>query len=135
MDVRNEYAGVLVQAGRYQDVPAVFAVAKPDYDGHVMLMSAYALAKDFDKAEAESRALLRMRPDDPKAGRLLADLLTFRRNYQQSKDLYERLLKENQNDPEIRLKLGQIHLANNHFDEALKEFQLVLDADPKRGRP
>lgn len=125
--VRNEYAGVMIQAGRYHEVPKLYEKSNPDYDGHLMLMSAYALNKDFDKAEAESRKLLELRPEDPKAGRLLADLLTYRKNYQQSKDLYDRLLKDNPNDPEIRVKLGQIHLANNHYDEAATEFQLLMD--------
>ena len=120
--LRNEFAGVLIAANRVKDVPALYKEREPDDEGRMLLMSAYAMANDFEAAERESRIIVAKRPDDPKAKALLADMLSYRKNFLQSRAIYERLMKDAPGDPSLRVKMASIALWSRNYPEALEQF-------------
>jgi tetratricopeptide (TPR) repeat protein/cellulose synthase/poly-beta-1,6-N-acetylglucosamine synthase-like glycosyltransferase len=120
--LRNEFAGVLIAASRVKEVPALYADREPDDEGRMLLMSAYAMANDFEAAERESRIIVAKRPDDPKAKALLADMLSYRKNFLQSRAIYERLMKDAPGDPALRVKMASIALWSRNYPEALDQF-------------
>jgi cellulose synthase/poly-beta-1,6-N-acetylglucosamine synthase-like glycosyltransferase/predicted Zn-dependent protease len=125
--LRNEYASVLISARRLAEVMRLYEGREPDYDGHWLLVYAHILANDYDDAEKECRAILRLRPNDRQAELLLADVLSFKKGFAQSRAIYDRLLKSNGNDPKIQLRLANIILWSQNYNEALPLFQGLLE--------
>jgi predicted Zn-dependent protease/cellulose synthase/poly-beta-1,6-N-acetylglucosamine synthase-like glycosyltransferase len=126
--VRNEYAGVLIRAGRYAAVPELYAAAEPDYRGRVLLMSALALAKNFDAAEAQGKTILSANPEDPAAQLLLAELTAHRKEYDSARKLFQQIAARPGVTPDTRLKLARLQLLNHDFDDALGQYQAVIAA-------
>lgn len=128
MAARNEFAGLMIETGKANEVPDLFKGVTPDYDSRVMLMSAYAIMQDFDKAEEQGRAIRELRPNDPRALEVIADIMNLRQNTIQARELYERLARQAGADPSVRVKLGQVYLLYNDFPKALEQFQLAIDS-------
>ena len=126
---RDEYAGFLISQEKYAAVPDLYAGFDPDYDGHLLLMSAYALAGDYVEAEAQSREVLALRPGDKKAEKLLADILNKKQNTIQAQQIYERLAAQAGSDPAVRVRLGQVYLLQHDFTRAMDQFRLAMAAD------
>ena len=91
-------------------------------------MSAYALAGDYEKAEAQSRDVLALRPGDKKAEKLLADILNKKQNTIQAQQIYERLAAQAGSDPSVRVRLGQVYLLQHDFTRAMDQFRLAMAA-------
>jgi tetratricopeptide (TPR) repeat protein/cellulose synthase/poly-beta-1,6-N-acetylglucosamine synthase-like glycosyltransferase len=127
MDLRYELAGALTNARRYDEAAAVYDGVTPDRKGRLLLASDFALAGKHEDAERQCDIVLKDNPDDPEAGLLKADILTFKRSNVQAEALYNRLRRINPGDPEIRSRLAFIPLGGHQFAEALALFQQLLD--------
>ena len=126
--VRNEFAGVLITAGRHGEVPALYEGADPDYRGRVLLMSALALSRRFDEAEAQGRTILAKDPDDPHAQLLIAELHAHRREYDKARALFERVVARPDVKPEVRVTLARLQLLRGGFAEALEQCEAAITA-------
>src|SRR5262249_7086383 len=122
-----ELAGALTNARRYDEAAAVYDGVTPDRKGRLLLASDYALAGKHEDAERQCDIVLKDNPDDPEAGLLKADILTFKRSNVQAEALYSRLRRITPGDPEIRSRLAFIALGGHQFAEALALFQQLLD--------
>jgi tetratricopeptide (TPR) repeat protein/cellulose synthase/poly-beta-1,6-N-acetylglucosamine synthase-like glycosyltransferase len=126
--LRNEFAGVLMSAHRLQEAVQLYQGVEPDLNGRLLLVAIHAQANDLDAAEKECRRIAAQRPDDPQAKLLLADVLSWKKGgYRQSRAIYEQLLKANAGSPDLLVRLAQISLWGNHYDEALERFQSLVD--------
>jgi cellulose synthase/poly-beta-1,6-N-acetylglucosamine synthase-like glycosyltransferase/tetratricopeptide (TPR) repeat protein len=127
--LRNEFAGVLLGAGKFHDAAALFENVEPDMSGRLLLVAINTQAHKFDVAERECRAILKLQPDDPQTKLLLADILSWKQHgYTQSRAIYEQLLRVNGGDPELLMRLAQIALWSQNYNEALQRFQPLVDA-------
>jgi cellulose synthase/poly-beta-1,6-N-acetylglucosamine synthase-like glycosyltransferase/predicted Zn-dependent protease len=126
--VRNEFVGVLMAARRFGDAARLYDGVEPDLSGRLLLVAIHAQADDLDGAEKEARAIIRLHPDDPQAKLLLADVLSWRKGgYRQSRAIYEQLLKANDKDPDLVVRLAQVSLWSQNYPEALERFQALID--------
>lgn len=126
--VRNEFAGVLMGARRFQDAARVYQGVQPDLNGRLLLVAIHTQAKNFKAAERECRIIVRLRHGDPQAKLLLADVLSWKKGSRhQSQAIYEQLLKVNAGDRALLGRLAQIALWTHRYDEALTRFQRLID--------
>jgi tetratricopeptide (TPR) repeat protein len=93
------------------------------------LAAVYAAEKDFAAAEAQCRAALKDKPDDRKALRQLADVLSWKKDYTEALDLFEKLSQSDPADAELRLRLAEVLLWKGEYGKALPRFQALLEAN------
>src|SRR5262249_14695042 len=127
MDYRNELAGVLLNARRFDEELKLYESVEPDYVGRVLLVMTHTAARDYTAAAPEARALLAARPRNPTAEGPLADVLSLQGNRLQAKAIYERLLSANVADLKIAIQLAHLSLWSRNYGEALERFQGVFD--------
>jgi cellulose synthase/poly-beta-1,6-N-acetylglucosamine synthase-like glycosyltransferase/tetratricopeptide (TPR) repeat protein len=127
-NVRDEYAGSLIAAGRMAEARTLLKNLAPnDNSGRVMLAATYSAENKFDKAEEIVREVLSHSPNDDKAKRMLADVLAGKKRYEQASAIYQKLLDAAPNDRTLLLRLGQIALQAKQYDQALPRFQKLCD--------
>jgi predicted Zn-dependent protease/cellulose synthase/poly-beta-1,6-N-acetylglucosamine synthase-like glycosyltransferase len=128
LTVRNEFAGVLVGAQKFEDGLRLYDGVEPDLSGRLLLVAIHAHMNHLDEAERECRVIARLRPDDPDVKLLLADVLSWKKGgYRQSRAIYEQLLKVKGDNPELQVRLAQTALWSQNYDEALERFQSLAD--------
>jgi predicted Zn-dependent protease len=87
---------------------------------------------DFAGAEKAIRRLLTKSPGDFELRRLLGDVLTWARKYDEAARQYEGLLKDRPDDRATQAALARIHLWGRRYDDALRLSSRLLRADPDR---
>ncbi|VTR96760.1 tetratricopeptide repeat protein [Tuwongella immobilis] len=130
MALRNEFAGVLVTARQLQEARQLYTDIDPDFDGRIRLISIYSLEQNYEQAEIECRRLLQMRPGDRKAEQMLADVLSAKKGYGQSRAIYERLIAADPKNPTLRIKLARNALAAKQYETAMTQLQQLFDDNP-----
>ena len=99
--VRRELAGVLAAAGMGDAGVAMYEGLTLTVDDRVQLISLYAAAKRFPEAQEQCRALLKEKPDDPRARRLLAKTTLWGGDAASALGQLETLLKEDFEQPDL----------------------------------
>jgi cellulose synthase/poly-beta-1,6-N-acetylglucosamine synthase-like glycosyltransferase/tetratricopeptide (TPR) repeat protein len=127
MAIRNEYAGILIRSRHYKEAEALYAEVAPDVEARRMLVYAYANSNRYEDAENQARLILANNPDDLQGQLLLATVLEKRKQSAAAADILKKLLDQNPRDPDVRLKMAQISLEGNHYNEALELFQPLVD--------
>jgi tetratricopeptide (TPR) repeat protein/cellulose synthase/poly-beta-1,6-N-acetylglucosamine synthase-like glycosyltransferase len=127
MEYRDEYAGVLLNSQKLQEAVQLYQGVEPDYEGRLLLVMIHTAAKDWNAAATEARALLKLRPGDPTAEGLLADVLNLQGNHHQARAIYERLLTANPSDLKVAVQLAHLSLWSKDYPEALARFQALVD--------
>ena len=61
---------------------------------------------------------------------MLAEALMRNESYDDAKLLYEQLLFENQNNPRLIAKIGEVELLKGNYAEASFQLEKVLEKDP-----
>jgi predicted Zn-dependent protease/cellulose synthase/poly-beta-1,6-N-acetylglucosamine synthase-like glycosyltransferase len=125
--VRNEFAGVLMAAGKFPEAARLYRGVRPDLNGRLLLVSIHTRLRDFAAAERECRTIIRLRPNDAQAKLLLADVLSWKKaGYRQSRAIYEQLLRVNAGNADLHVRLAQIALWGRNYAEALQRFQALV---------
>lgn len=95
-----------------------------------LLAQAKAYIEDEQWADAERTCLeiIGLQKLEPTAYRLLGEIYWERREYGQAKEVYEFLLKLNEQDPEAHVGLGRVAVAQGALAEAEAEFTKSLEA-------
>ncbi len=143
---RREIAGVLSAFKRYKEAAAFYDFPLT-VDDRLRLAEISAAMQDFPSAIAQIKLLLQERPNDLKALRYLADILSWDKQYVASLELFERLLKQSPADAELKLheprcdsgaaitKLRFL-ISNNSSCPARKKLEYGKDlSTPPRVRP
>jgi cellulose synthase/poly-beta-1,6-N-acetylglucosamine synthase-like glycosyltransferase/tetratricopeptide (TPR) repeat protein len=128
--VRKELAGVFASVGRFRRAIELFeGLENPTFEDRLRLVEFYNGARDFASAEAETRKLLKMRPDDTKVELLLADILAWRGKYLESAEALRRLQKTDTDSPAVAMRLARVELWGRNYTAALKSFANLLEND------
>jgi len=91
---------------------------------------AFAQAGDYDRALAEYQNALKIDKKNVAAKYNMALIYLQKKEDKKAAQLLEELVKERPAFTEARLTLGEYYLQVRKFDEALKHFQFVLNANP-----
>jgi tetratricopeptide (TPR) repeat protein/cellulose synthase/poly-beta-1,6-N-acetylglucosamine synthase-like glycosyltransferase len=129
---RKELAGVLAALGRTKPALRLYQGLPLEPQDHIQLATLYAADKDFVAAERECRAVLKDRPDDRKALRQLADVLSWKQDYPEALELFEKLAREDPGDPVLPVRIAEVLLWKGDYDAALARFQALLEAQFNR---
>jgi cellulose synthase/poly-beta-1,6-N-acetylglucosamine synthase-like glycosyltransferase/predicted Zn-dependent protease len=124
---RKELAGDLAALGRTRAALHMYEGLPLDTDDHFRLATLYAADRDFTAAERECRTVLKDRPEDRKVLRELADVLSWKKDYEEALKLFERLAREDPTDAGLPLRLAEVHLWKGDYDEALARFGAMLE--------
>ncbi len=126
---RRQLAGALVAMGKPDEALRLLQGRENSLDAHLMMVDAYAAAKDYAGAEKECRALLKDRPDDLDLRRRLADVLSWNKQYPQAIETLKELVKKDPNNKEYAVRLAEVTLWSGDCAQALKEYEALLTAD------
>jgi predicted Zn-dependent protease len=126
---RKELAGVLAALGRTKPALRLYEGLPLDLEDRQRLAVLYAADHDFAAAEQQCRAILEARPEDRKAARELADVLSWKKDYPESIALFEKLARQDPADPELARRLAEVLLWTGDYDQALARFQALLEAN------
>jgi predicted Zn-dependent protease/cellulose synthase/poly-beta-1,6-N-acetylglucosamine synthase-like glycosyltransferase len=127
-NVRRQLFGAFAAAGRLTDILKEFEGRELDYDTRLVLVNVHVKNGDYDGAAAECRKLLLLRPNEPKTLRLLADVLSWKKDYKGSLTLFDQLARITPDDPELPVRQAEVTLWSGAHDEALARYQALLDA-------
>jgi predicted Zn-dependent protease len=125
--VRRELAGVLAAAGRYQQALQMYEGLKLTFADRLRLAEIRAAGHKFDAAEKEVYALLQIKPEDFKARRFLAGVLSWNKKYAEAEQLYQKLLRTQPDDATIPVRLAELALWSGDYGNALVRYQGLLD--------
>ena len=134
-DVRAEYAGVLVQAGRAREALRAYAqavAARPD-DRQIRINygDVAVLARDYTTAIAQFRKALDLRPDDPAVAVRLARAYVFDGDPARGQEVFDKKLKQVQADDEdAPIQLPALLVDLGRPAEALTFIDAFLEARP-----
>ena len=103
-------------------------------EDHSRLISFKAAMGDFDAAEKDCRTMLAARPDDRQTRRLLADVLSWKKDYSGARVILEELARTASKDPTPAIRLAEVHLWDNNYTEALARFTALLQDNPNQSQ-
>lgn len=125
--LRNELAGVLISDGKLDRAERLLNEVTPNLEGRLLLVAIHTRRNDLDAAEDEVRRIIALDPEDIQAKQLLADVLSWKKGFAQSRQIYEQLLRVKGATPELALRLAQVALWSKQYDDALARYQALWD--------
>jgi tetratricopeptide (TPR) repeat protein len=128
--VRKEMAGVFASVGKFREAIKLFEGLDLTFADRLRLVEFYNGARDFVSAEAETRKLLKMRPDDPKIELLLAEILGWQGRHLEAAEMLRKLRQIEPDSPALAARLARAEAGAHNFDAALKQFADLLAANP-----
>jgi tetratricopeptide (TPR) repeat protein len=107
------------------------SAASLDPTAHMLLGTAYVLAKEWDPAQREFEGQLKVKPNDMTAKLMLGTVFVGKNACSQAISLYERILSEAARQPSIYYNLGTCYLREKRSADALREADLYVKAKPQ----
>lgn len=102
---------------------------------NLQIAAAYRNKKDYDQAIAAYHALLEGDPDNGKAIVGIATVEIERGNINVAEDVLTQAVTGGHADRDVLFALGEMKLAANEADAAIRWYQQASDADPAWGKP
>jgi tetratricopeptide (TPR) repeat protein len=130
--VQRELGNILAFAKKYKEAAAMYGQLKNlSREDRVSLANIFAADEQYDAAEKQMRQAIQERPDDAEASQLLADILSWKKDYVQARNRYQQLLKTAPANEQryIAIKLARVTLWNKEYAEALVLFHDLLEAN------
>jgi Flp pilus assembly protein TadD len=127
LDVRREYAGILLQLGLADEALRQYSVLPQDGQTLRQLVAIHSARQDFEKAELLVRSLLREEPADIGLQMDLANLLTWQGEFASAVRILRELHTTDPANAEISITLGEALTWSGEGDEALLLFGRLLD--------
>ncbi|MGL5095098.1 MAG: tetratricopeptide repeat protein, partial [Planctomycetia bacterium] len=125
--VRRELAAVLLAVDKPLDALKMYEGVEPNIDDRLRLVAIYSALNRFADAEGEARKVLADRPMDLKLKRLLADVLSWNKNYDESLALFDELIRLDSTDPSLPRRRAEVTLWSKQYDLALQLLQPLVD--------
>ena len=123
------------EAGRYRDAVAparkVLALNAQSTGGHHMLGKTYFMLGDFPLATAELEAALKLVPNDHDVAYTLGLAYLKQRQLPPAKRIYDRILKQFGDRPQLRIIFGRAYRETGFLPEAIDEFKRAVALDPR----
>ena len=149
--IRDEYAGVLALAKRYEELDALYASEEPDDDAKILHAQTYAAREAFHRVEEicsklldqlnvqlknpeqlDNDTLAKLESRRASVLALLAQSLAAQKDVARSERYYRELAKTSGKIPEIALRLAELDLQQNKFESALEQLKpLVMNESDK----
>src|SRR5207302_1525786 len=126
--LRKELAGVLGAAGRHREGIALYSGLTLTADDRYQLAGLHAGARDYEAALRQCQLLLKDKPDDRRARRLHADVLSWAGRYKESLAVFERLRQDEPGDEGLEVRVAEVTLWSGDRPRALSLFQDLLAA-------
>jgi tetratricopeptide (TPR) repeat protein len=104
----------------YEGVP-------PERRDPFRLIPLHAALRDWPASEKLCWAALQRDPDDRRAWRWLADVLSWKGDYPRSLEWFEKLAKANPDDADVRFRIGEVRLWSGDAASALIAFHALLE--------
>ena len=115
----KEYAGVLASVGKSKQCLQIYKGLTLEPEDRPRLAMIYCAENQFEPAEKECRAVLELRPGDRKGRRVLADVLSWRKEYTESLTLLQQLAQETPSDDELAARLAEVTLVERRCGRRL----------------
>jgi pentatricopeptide repeat protein len=132
-EVLIDLAIAYFDAGQYQKAfaPArkVLALNPESVGGHHMLGKSHFMLGDFPTAITELEAALRLAPNDHDVAYTLGLAYLKQRQFAPAKRIYERLLKQFGDRPQLRIIFGRAYRETGFLPEAIEEFKRAVALD------
>jgi len=129
---RLEYAGVLSKAGKVAEAEHLLDRGSPLPQDLRLLATIYTTHKQFSKAVAVYRRLLKISPDDQQAERALADNLFWSHDFAQAAHAYGAILKRSGHDEAAQKQRAESLLYTKQYQAAVAEYATLLGRFPNR---
>lgn len=125
--VRKELAGVLAAAGRTKASLRMFDGVPLEVHDRFILVGLHATEKNYAAAENQCRTILEKKPNDRQAERLLADVLSWKKEFKESLEIIEKLVQAEPDDRALQVRLAEVTLWSHDYSRALERYQDLLD--------
>jgi cellulose synthase/poly-beta-1,6-N-acetylglucosamine synthase-like glycosyltransferase/tetratricopeptide (TPR) repeat protein len=123
MTLRNLYAGVCIQGGDpAAAIQLLTSTQVIDVDDRKLLIAAYVQLRAFDEAAKQAKRLVAETNDSAESLEILAQIEAARKDYDAQRDILERLVqRQGENpEPEILIRLAEANNALKRYDEAIE---------------
>lgn len=130
----NQARQSLAQGKTDDAIPRLEAVVRhhPEYaPAHFELARAYAIQRDFAKAEVELRRVIELNPRDENAFYVLGFTELELKRPQQAREAFTQLLTLNPNSADAHSGLASVLSFENKYAEALAEYKRTAQLDPE----
>jgi tetratricopeptide (TPR) repeat protein len=133
--IRREVAYVLAhpQVGLFKEADALFAGLDLTGEDRKQYVFIACQAENYEAARKQARIYLaEQAPGSLKekaARRLLADVLTWKGDYEEALAIYERLAEEQKKDRDLRVEIAEVNRYWQNYPVALQKFADLLGED------
>ena len=130
--VRKEIGAILAdkKIGLYKEADAMFVGTELTGDERKAYVSIASQAENFEAARRQARLYLAEQvpgtPKEREARRLLADVLTWKGDYEEALAIYERLLVVKNDDKDLRVDIAEVNRFWQNYPVALQLYAKLL---------
>ncbi|MBI4805017.1 MAG: tetratricopeptide repeat protein [Desulfovibrio sp.] len=128
-EAKAEMARVLMWSGKAEEARALLDTLSPGElsgEDKMLMADLFVMRKDYPKAEAIYRELLKAAPDDQTVRLRLAEVLSWTKRYGESIALYEKILEALPDDVQVRRRYAQVLSWAGKQQDAIREFRRSL---------
>ena len=129
IEAKAEMARVLMWSGKTEEAKAVLDAIAPDQlagEDRLLLADLLAMRKEYGKAEAIYRELLKASPENQAIQLRLAEVLSWTKKYAESIALFEKLVVARPDDAQVRRRYAQTLSWAGKTQDAIREFRRSL---------
>jgi tetratricopeptide (TPR) repeat protein len=130
---RREVAGILAAVGQGRRALMLLDGLDLTTEDRLMVAGLQASVGELAAAEKTCRAAVAAAPTDDRTVRMLADVLSWNKEFKESATLYEKLLRTNPADKAIQLRLAEMQLGSGDYEAAAERFLALVSDDMPPG--
>lgn len=127
LEVRREYAGILLQAGLADEAMRQYSLLPQNTETLRELVALHSARQEFEQAEIILNSLLREAPNDIQLQMDLANLHSWQGEFTSAVRILRELHAADPGDTDVSVSLGETLTWSGQADEALAFFGRLLD--------